>query len=298
VRVGRRWFGLAVAAGAALALVGCSKPAGVDGNLTNGWPALAKAVTPDPPLGACYDKEYSATWYGPFESVPCEQNHQSETAYVGKFTGADASRESPPNSDSPARKAAYVDCVKQVNDYIGGDWHAAYVWLGLVLPSPAAWTGGARWYRCDLLKTNDVEHSTVSSTGSLKDGMRGPRWLAITCINTVESNGQVQTESPADCAQPHNGELAGVAAGRDAPWPGDSAAQRQADTACEAVVAHYLGFSGNHDLNRSVGWLFFWPRQTQWDAGDRTFSCYAYAFTKSKKIIGSVKGIGSKTPKS
>ena len=33
---------VAVAAVLALALAGCAKPPGVDGNLTNGWPDLAK----------------------------------------------------------------------------------------------------------------------------------------------------------------------------------------------------------------------------------------------------------------
>src|SRR5262249_25806610 len=153
------------------ALSGCGKPAGVDGNLTNGWPPFAKAKTPIPEVGACYDKEYSATWYGPFETVPCEESHQSETAYVGAFSGADAQRSAPPHTDSPSRKTAYLDCVTKAGDYLGGDWHTAYVWLGLVLPSPAAWAGGAHWYRCDLLKTNDVEHGTVAGTGSVKDGL-------------------------------------------------------------------------------------------------------------------------------
>src|SRR5439155_26359728 len=130
-----------------------------------------------PAASACYDKEYAATWYVSFEAVPWDQSHQSETAFVGTFTGADAQRSSPPNADNPARKAAYLDCVKKANDFLGRDWHTAYVWLGLVMPSTAAWAGGARWYRCDLLKTNDVEHSTASSSGSVKDGLRGAKPL-------------------------------------------------------------------------------------------------------------------------
>jgi hypothetical protein len=294
---GGGWLAAAGCAVAALVLAGCSKPAGVDGDLINGWSAFDKAKTPVPALGACYDKDYAVTWYGPFDTVPCDQDHQTETAFVGTFTGKDAQRAAPPNSDSPARKTAYLNCVAKANAYLGGDWHTAYVWLGMVLPSPAAWSGGARWYRCDLLKTNDVEHSTVSSTGSVKDGLRGAKPLAITCINTVESKGEVQSESPADCRRPHNGELAGIASAPNIPWPGDAAAQKRADTACERVVAKFLGLSSGRDTNPVVGWLFFWPRQTQWDAGDRTFTCYAYAFTKSKKMTGSVKGLGTRAPK-
>jgi Septum formation len=293
---GARWLAVAAGGVVALALAGCGKPAGVDGDLTNGWPALEPAKTAVPEVGACYDKAYASTWYGPFDTTACDQDHQAETASVGAFTGDDAQRSSPPTADSPSRKAAFLDCVAKANDYLGGDWHTAYVWLGMVLPSSAAWAGGARWYRCDLYKTNDVEHTTVTSSSSVRDGLRGTRPLAITCINTVERNGDVQSESPASCSQPHNGELAGVSMAPNAAWPGDDAAQKQADKACEGVVARYLGFTNGRDQNPVVGWLFFWPRQTAWEAGDRTFTCYAYAFTKSKKMTGSVKGLGAKAP--
>lgn len=296
-RGGRGWLAAACGAGLVLALAGCAKPAGVDGDLTNAWPAFPKATTPTPAVSACYVEEYDATWYGPFDSVPCSQAHQTETAYVGAFTGAVADAAVPPDASSAGRKAAYQNCVAEAADYLGGDWHLAYVWLGMVLPSPAAWTGGARWYRCDLLKTGDVEHGTVRNTGTVRDGLRGNRPLAITCINTAESNDKVESEAPADCAKPHSGELAGVTSGPNIPWPGDSAVQKLADSACEAMVARYLGLSGVHDTNPLVGWLFFWPRQIQWDAGDRSFSCFAYAFTKSKKMTGTVKGLGANAPK-
>jgi hypothetical protein len=47
------------------------------------------------------------------------------------------------------------------------------------------------------------------------------------------------------------------------------------------VVAGSLGFSGGTVLNPDVGWLY-----------------YAYAETSSKKLVGSVKGLGSRTRKS
>jgi hypothetical protein len=280
-----------------LAAAACGKPAGVDGDLVNHWPAMGKAETPVPVVGACYDTEFETTWSGPFDTVPCTETHQTETSYVGAFTGDDAGRSSPPGSDSQSRKTAYLTCADKTADYLGGDWHTAYVWMGLVEPSPEAWTGGARWFRCDLMKTTDVEHTTTSSDSSLKDGLRGTAPAAITCINTVESNDQVQSETPANCATAHNGELTGVITGSSVTYPGDTAAQNQADSGCEASVAHYLGLSGSKDTNSAVGWLFFWPRETQWDSGDRAITCYAYAFTSSKKMTGSVKGLGNKAPK-
>lgn len=294
----RRWGVPAVAVLAAVALAGCGKPAGVDGDLVNGWPQFPDAKTPVPVAGSCYTEEYSATWYGDFDPVSCATTHVTESAYVGTFTDADASRATPPTAGSNARKTAYKTCVSKANDYLGGDWHTAYAWLGMVLPSPAAWTGGARWFRCDLMKTDDAEYHVVNSDSSLKDGLLGEKPLAITCINTTEdSKGNVQGESAASCASPHTAELAGVSEGADTAWPGDTAIQDKADTACQAVVAKYLGFTDGRDQNPVVGWLFFWPRQEQWDSGDHTFTCFAYAFTKSGKMTGSVKGLRTKAPK-
>lgn len=296
---GSGWLAAVLGVAVTISLAGCGKPGGVDGDLINGWPAFAKAVTPTPKVGACYDSDYAPIWYGEFKTLPCDQSHQAETAYVGTFTGSDAQRASPPSADSPSRKAAYAQCVKGATDYLGGDWHNAYVWLGLVIPSTAAWHGGARWYRCDLMATGDVERSTTSNLTSVKDGLRGDKPLAITCINTIETkSGGVQSETPTTCAKPHNGEFVGTATAASTAWPGDKGAQQQAEKACEAKVAKYMGFSGNRVANQWVGWLFFWPPQSDWEMGDRSFMCFAYAFTDSKKMTGSVKGLGDRAPKS
>jgi len=38
--------------------------------------------------------------------------------------------------------------------------------------------------------------------------------------------------------------------------------------------------------------------EDQWKLGDRTIQCYAFAATSGKTMVGSVKGLGSRTPKS
>lgn len=297
---GSGWLAAVLCVAVAGALAGCGKPGGVDGDLVNGWPAFAKAVTPTPKVGACYDRDHPAsTWYGPFDTVSCTASHQEETVYVGAFTGNDAKRAAPPSANSPIRKAVYDQCVNAAKDYLGGDWHTAYVWLGLVLPSAAAWRGGARWYRCDLLPTADVEYTTTSISTSAKDGLRGSKPLAITCINTIETkSGAVQTETAASCAKPHSAEFVGTSTAPDTPYPGEKSVHDKAQKACEASVASYMGFSTSYIANQWVGWLFFWPTQSEWEIGDRSFMCFAYAYTNSKKIVGSVKGLRGGAPKS
>ena len=110
----RRGWAVVLAVGAVLALTGCGLPAGTDGDLTNGWPAFPKAVTPVPVVGTCYPTEYNETWYTDFSNaVPCSGAHQTETVHVGTFTGADAGRSSPPLGGSLSRRTAYDKLLDQ-----------------------------------------------------------------------------------------------------------------------------------------------------------------------------------------
>jgi hypothetical protein len=301
----RRGWALAAGAVVALALGGCGKPAGVDGDLTNAWPALPKAKTPVPVVGACYPKEYDPTWYGDFDSaVDCKTvGHQTETVFVGSFTGADADRSAPPLAGSAARKTAYGQCQQSATDYLGGDWQSAKVEVGLILPDDKAWTGGARWYRCDVIQFKDSEYNTVATDGSVKDGLRGSRPLAVTClIVTDNGKGNVTKTEDAACDKPHNGEFAGLYAAPDGPWPANQDTRHKlASDGCEAIVAHFLGFSGNKALSRYLGWMDVGFDEDQWNLGDRTERCFALAFNGDSvngvRIIGSVKGLRDGAPK-
>jgi hypothetical protein len=296
----RVWAAVALGLAVGLAATGCSRPAGVDGNLTNGWPAMGPAKVAVPPAGVCYDVPYTTVWTGDFSTVDCAGTHRLETAYVGAFTGDDASRSAPPGLGSPALGTAYARCQQGASDYLGGDWHNAIVWLGLVRPSENAWSAGARWFRCDLVHYNDPYETTIVERGSLKGDLTGARSAAFGCLATMQSKNTVLTASPIDCAQPHGAEFAGTFTAPDIPWPTDQAARTKlSDGGCETVVAHYLGFANSGQWNNSqIGWWDLPFDENQWALGDRTTQCFAFAFTKSGKMIGSVKGIRTQAPKS
>jgi hypothetical protein len=298
-----RRFGAALTVvGALVALAGCAGlPPGVDGNLTDNWPVMPEAKVGVPAAGACYTAPYSRVWIGDFNTVDCTTGtHTLETAFVGTFTGADAERSAPPRSDSPAMPALYAECQKGANDYLGGDWHAAYVSLQPVLPSDAAWGGGARWFRCDLIHYSDPYANAVVDHGALKGDLAGARTAAAGCVTTTEDKDKrVLTAIPIDCASPHQAEFAGLFTAPDVPYPTDKTARdRMVHDGCEGVVATFLGFQSiSQWVNQSVGW---WPlgwSQEQWKLGDRTTQCYAYAYTKSGKFVGSVRGIRNQTAK-
>jgi hypothetical protein len=294
-----------IAAGTVLFLAGCGKPVGTDGDLTNAWPAMPKAVTPVPVAGTCYPNEYNETWYGDFSSaVSCVTgSHQTETVYVGTFTGADADRSAPPLGGSPARRAAYDRCQAAATDYLGGPWQDARIDLGLVLPDDKAWAGGARWYRCDVVKYKDSDSTAVDTAGSARNGLRDPRPLAVTCLVIAsDSKGLITDVKDATCDQPHNGEYMGLYTAPVGPYPTDETARHKlASSGCEGVLSRFLGYGGSTPYSNYVGW---WPggfTEDQWNLGDRTEHCFAVAVrggsVNGVRVVGSMRGLKGGAPK-
>jgi hypothetical protein len=287
---------LAVLAGV-LTLAACGKPAGVDGNLSNNWPAMAEAKVAVPEVGVCYDKEYDLTWSGPFDTVDCAKTHHTETTYVGMFTGSDASRTTPPLTGSVGRRTAFQACMKNTNDYLGGDFHAALVTLGLVLPNTNAWKGGARWFRCDVVHYQDPDNNTEVTTGSVKDGMRGDAPLAFPCINVVEDGTTFIGDNtpPVPCTGSHSAEFVGVYTAPDAGWNDDKTKRdRLAADGCWQKLYDYVGSSNHSQL---IGLIYMTFTRDDWDLGDRGVRCWAYAEGSTHKFGESVKGIGTRDPK-
>jgi Septum formation len=300
----RRSAFVVVAVGAALALAGCAGlPAGVDGDLTNNWPAMAQPKVAVPEAGRCYADPPKEVWIGDFVTVPCTGRHQSETSFVGTFTGANADRSGPPEAGSQGRVDAFAQCRQATKDYLGDDFLMGRLDLALVLPSAPAWVGGARWFRCDVVQYTDLYNSDIYVDGrSVKDGLRGARPLALTCIvATDDGKNSITDEQPVDCASPHNGELAGLFTAPDVPWQADKTARDDiASKGCEAVAAGYLGLPGGKVTNPVFGWGYDTFTEEQWKLGDRTVRCMVLGFkgksVNGERFTGSVKGIGNRAP--
>jgi hypothetical protein len=78
---------------------------------------------------------------------------------------------------------------RNATGYIGGDFMLGRMNLELVLPGPKAWTGGARWYRCEVTRYTNLhnEGELTDDGGSVKDGLRGARPLALTCATDTDN---------------------------------------------------------------------------------------------------------------
>jgi hypothetical protein len=226
-------------------------------------------------------------------AISCADRHDYETVYVGAFTGSTAARVLPPPAGSPAVRDAYAKCQTPAAKYLGASWYAGMVTLSVVVPDDAGWVGGARWFLCDVNKTAAPGTEALEENSiSVRDALAPGNALRLTCVTWLFVGSGIDNFERADCAKPHNGEFAGVFEAPDIPFPSDKSFTTMAEDGCEGVVGKFLGFRGASDyFNDTVGYAWTWVSEEQWIMGDRDIRCYASAFTKDRKFIGSVKGI-------
>jgi hypothetical protein len=288
-----------IAIGSVLALSACSLPPGVDGNLVDDWTSIAAPLPAMPIVGDCYGSSDSDMLGNP--PVACTSEHVAEVAYIGAFAGADASRVTVPPAGSTTLRSAYAKCQAPVKTFLGADWHSGLLQLDLVIPDAEGWTGGARWFRCDVALLSTPDGETIASNTSLKGSLAPGKNTAATlqCVLWTDHKTYITDIHKSSCAKPFNGEYAGFFTAPDTSWP-STAKKRSTLTGdgCADVVARYLGFNSVDDENQfDVGSVNMPFDEDRWDGGDRTVRCFAAADTKDGKFTASVKGIRGKTPK-
>jgi len=282
-----------------LAMGACSSlPGGVDGNLADEWAPPPSPAAVLPVAGACYDAPVSDMQVN--APTPCAGQHLLEVVKVGAFTGSAASATSAPLPGSSAMLAAFADCHTAATGYLGGEVHGGLLKLTMVWPDAKAWTGGARWYRCDLTRVQAASSLLpVAASGSVRGALAAPGPLVLSCIDWTRHSGYLDDYRSTPCAKQHNAEYAGAFHAPHDGYPSSPAAfKRLAGAGCEGVVARYLGLKGGTDTNASVGWAWSYAEKTPWEQGDRYIRCFAAAFTAKGTMTGTVHGIGTATAKS
>jgi Septum formation len=103
------------------------------------------------------------------------------------------------------------------------------------------------------------------------------------CINSAPNGLTVTVLS---CATPHDAEVFATFALPKSPWPGNTAVEQAAGTACASRLGGYL----NPDLaSAGLAQEFVYPNQTAWQAGERTVVCEVSSSTG--KLTGSVRKV-------
>jgi hypothetical protein len=280
----------------AAALTACGKPAGVDGNLTNGWAMLPEAKIAVPVAPACYstpeDDVTSITKWP--EPVECTASHNVELIYVGQFTGSDADGSSAPSSGSPGLKKAYEECAARAKTFLGDDWRTGSLALTLDVPIAQQWDAGARYYRCDLQQYKDLEtYAVADRTSSLKDSLKDAASDAhLGCLTVTETAAQaIDKMLPIACTSAHNGEFAGIFDNPDGNYPDDANARKTANlNGCRGVVSAYAGIPNDTNFTYRTGQVAIPFTKASWEQGNRGVRCYIWL---NKNVSKSLKGAGT-----
>ncbi|SCF26156.1 Septum formation [Micromonospora viridifaciens] len=289
----RRWWTAAAVGATLLALAGCGAPAGVDGDLTDDWSALPPAETFVPAAEVCHPTIQDVGYLSGYNPIDCATSHRAETLHVGTLTGTDASRSTPPRAGSTGRRAAYAECGREVSKAVGGDWRSGRLRLTVVFPSPQAWSGGARWFRCDLFEVVSLDDDSVTArTASLRNALTPGSPLALGCFEPKISNDDLEEMRPVACTAKHHAEFVGVYPFPDVTYAEFKRSSTRAHKACRSLTAKYVKVPDNSDLQYRAGTIIYHPVEEQWNDGDRGVQCFLWV--DDRTLTRSLKGAGSK----
>jgi Septum formation len=290
--------GIPAALALVLAVAGCANPGGVDGDLTNEWAPMAAATGFEPNTGTCHSSSFDPIGArGAYEEIGCDIQHRTETAYVGQYEAPAADADEPPAAGSAGAREAYRVCDEKTTAYVGAPWRTGRLWIGVVHPTPAAWTGGSRWFRCEVLELSSVEDDggLVQRTGSLRDALAAGRagGLALACYAVrQDSSGAIASMPAVACTAEHNAEFAGTWDAKDHAYPKKDAAWRAFHDGCRGVVASYAKVPDDNDLQYRTGVVSLPGSEETWALGDHTVRCYLWV--DGAGLTASLKGKGTK----
>ncbi|MEV4348056.1 septum formation family protein [Actinoplanes sp. NPDC049596] len=276
----RRWAA-ALAGALMLALAGCSElPSGVDGDLTDGWSAPPAALPFRPVAGCHADLAETASLSDP-ASYSCSRPHRAETFAVTDLGDVPAA----------ARAArAFQECSTRAGVFAGADWRTGWLILQPVLPTEAAWAGGARWVRCDLAETAPADGTLVSRSSSLRDGLKGAGQLRMACANATVAGDQVTGLRTVGCATRHTAEFAGLYVSKRSTSAAITPAEME--KGCNTAIAKFAAIPDDGTVKNRAGWLGFPPDKDSWQAGDRAVRCFLWL--NGEPMTGSYRNAGTK----
>ena len=258
-------------------VAGCGPLAGGHGNLANTWTPPPAATAFRPGVGVCFDDvsdTASRADYAPFD---CADRHVAETYYVGDLPGA--------GNDAAALRTAYAECSDRAVAFAGGVPRSGRLAVRPVLPGPAEWAAGSRWFRCDLSEVDVGTGAPVGRTGTLRGSFEA---LRLRCFDAQLAGDTVRAMTPVSCDRGHDAEFAGR-------WQAPAAGPVIADDdprlarGCRRTIAAFAGLPDDADLQYRVGWLAFAP-DTTWDLGERAVQCFLWR--DGATMRGSYAGAG------
>jgi hypothetical protein len=163
-------------------------------------------------------------------------------------------------------------------------------------PSAAAWTGGARWFRCDVLEISSIEDDggLVQRAGSLKDALAAAvSPLLLTCYAIkLDASNAIDTMPAATCASKHNAEFVGIWYASDLAYPQKDAQWTKFHDGCRKLISTYAGVPDDADLQYRTGVVSLPGGDDVWALGDHGVRCYLWL--DGSTLTASLKHAGTK----
>ncbi len=246
-----------VLAAAALVLAACGEKS-------------AAANDEPPELGACRQltPDDVAQPSNTSPAVDCSEPHTAETYAVGQLprTFDDAGYD-----DEDLGSWAYTTCSQAFMDFLGADESlvmrtiVSWAWFR---PTKAAWDGGARWYRCDVVGGGEQSKEYVDLPRTAKGLLSGrpkDRWMVCADGPTVAGSVKIP------CSQPHQWRAVTTISLGDAndEYPGDHVVQVRTRDFCSKSVGAWLNYPVDYDFG------YTWFHEAEWKAGNRRSVCWA-----------------------
>ncbi|GGQ53524.1 septum formation family protein [Couchioplanes azureus] len=265
---------VAMALTAVVLTAGCTgaPPGGADGDLTDDWAPPPAPAPYRPAAGVCHDELAPTAGPGDDRPADCDEVHVSETFHVGTPPGTDV----PPAPGTAGARAAYRECSAQAEDFLGGDWRTAGIAVHVVWPTRRAWSGGARWFRCDVTQSDLDGYGQSGRRGSLEGELAGPSPLRLGCFDPAVEGETVTEMRPVPCTGKHRAEFAGLWHAPDVSYAQLQAGTARAAAACRSVIARFAAVPDDSDMQYRSGWISYNPTRTEWLAGERRVRCFVY----------------------
>jgi hypothetical protein len=193
-------------------------------------------------------------------------------------------------------RAAFTECDTDTRRFVGGDWRGGRLAVQVVIPAPQAWTGGARWYRCDAFEVPNMEgvsrpgkavDEAVNRTGSLRAALNRRLPLALTCFTSTDDVEQLS--DPVPCTKPHQYEYVGVWTAPDLALDDIAGQQDRLYRRCQTTIGAFLGLPRDERGRQRTGVSYRTPSNHAWTLGDRGIRCFLWT---KRELTRSLRGAG------
>ena len=284
----RRLSGITAAALLLAGVAACTPapPAGLDGDLTDDWPAPPAATPFRPAAGQCHEALAETAAMAEHRPVSCDELHVAETFHVGDGPAEPVV----PVGGSAAMHAAYADCAERAAGFLGGPWRGALIVVRVVWPSRANWSGGARWYRCDVAQADLDGGGDTARDGSLAGALSRDTSLRLGCFQAEVDGTAVRAMTPVACSRRHAAEFAGLWTAPDVPYAEQARDREHSAAGCRSAIARYTGVPDDANVQYRTGWISFNPTRIEWQQGERRVRCFLWSSDGS--LTRSLAGAG------